>query len=225
MGKSYFDNMPAVDIAALKESLGLNEEGDPTDFFYTKAQVEALLLTVENPVLRDLKTLGSPALAVPLGSSQVLASTGSALTDGRCNIILFRLEKETIITGFKGLLTTLGDYTADNYNGFAIHSVSGSTATRIAETVNDGELWKSAAITKALPTPLTLQAGLYAVTLLFNASVSVIAPVLSYFGAANGMSHGIAKISSYINLQSTIPESITLTGNVTGSIIWGIYLY
>jgi len=45
MAKKYFDNMPAVDVAALKTSLEVAPENkeDATGLFYTKAEVAALI--------------------------------------------------------------------------------------------------------------------------------------------------------------------------------------
>lgn len=216
--------------AAIKEALGLNEEGDPTEFFYTKEQVENLLALQANPFLKQMKDLGHTAIAMPIGAYQFTINTGSALSNRLALKQLYRVYKSETLTGFQFLQQTQGAYTAADYNGIKIYSMSGVTATAVVggETTNDGNLWKSAAglVTKALPAPITLSAGLYAIVFVYNQSAETTAPKLSFFGASyNTYSPlGLAVCRSE-SAQASLPGSYNMSSGSTNTAAFAVWPY
>jgi hypothetical protein len=181
------------DSAAIKYVNKLTDGFVLTDTFYTEPEVDALInlcVATYNPspifqymnMFPNLQTIGVPLFSTNLGTSSAYT-----LVDSRSVGVLIYIPKDTTLTGFKTYITTQGVYVPDNYNGFKIYSVSGSTATAVTggETTNDTadpNIWEATAttvVTKALPTPISITKGLYLVCALWNTSdVSPTAPAL-----------------------------------------------
>lgn len=186
---------------------------------------------IEDNYLKALQAAGS---SIKVGSAMgFYPRVDHTLYDGKALWTLFYLSDTTDITGVGYMLSTQGDYTADNYNGFAIYSVSGTTYTKIDSTANDGNLWKAAANTAATKAfssgAQELNPGIYYIFLVYNNSAQVTAPKLYYNNdLANAAFAGITgtnKIQGVVNSQTTPPITET-GGDVTADAeIPAIWLY
>lgn len=144
-------------------------------------------LATANTDLLAYAAMGSVIKALPVGLSLVTGTNSTqTLSDGRTHYVAVYLSTPQTITGIKLYQATAGDYTADNYNGVGLYSVSGGTLTLRASSSDDGNIWKATAntiITKAFATPYAAPAGLYYIAILYNQSAQTTAPIIR--GAAS----------------------------------------
>jgi hypothetical protein len=188
---------------------------------------------VKADLLHALQMLGSEIKALPIGVFQLLGSTYT-LVDGRSIGQLFVIDKAVTITGAAFVQQTQGNYTADNYNGFALLSVNKTTgvATKVTETADDGNIWKAAAlakVSKAFPAPVTLQPGVYALMAVWNASATTQAPVV-YAHVAIGTQYkktsgGVLDISFYIDPKNSFGATENISAGLALSNVTGFWLY
>jgi len=199
--------------------------------FYNKTEIDAL--KTPSNFLEALTALGTTIKATPIGVNiNSLMNGTSALVDGAIYLIAFYIPKAITSTGINFVLNTAGNFTADNYNGFGLYSISGGTLTKITETATDGNVWKTTAYTlgsKAWPTPQTLAAGVYFVALHWNASATTTAPSIYTWGTLSS-NHALIlsnsnKISGYLTSQASLPSSTTGSAQTVNSVIHGVWMY
>ena len=167
------------------------------------------------PMVRGVQALGGTMKALPiLGYNPTVAHT---LADATPVGLAFYIPKEVTITGAAWIQQAPGDYTAADYNGFALYSVSGTTYTLVGSTTNDGNIWKATAQTigtKAFSSPLTLTPGAYYLVSFYNQSAQVAPPVVYHFpNMVNAVLLKIAGDNPLAWLDYTVntpPSSITL---------------
>ena len=154
--------------------------------------------------LKMWKAFGSTMKFVPM--CPLIANSNTTLVDGRGYYSVYYLEDSITLTGFRYSLTTTGNFTGDNYNGIGLYSVSGATLTYITKTADDANVWKASAnvlATKALPSPVVLAPGFYAVGMVYNNSAQTTTPVLqSYSSNVFCLGQGFSNnwsLSSYLN--------------------------
>lgn len=206
---------------------------NPYDYFYTKQQTQNL--PYKSELLESFQRLGIIIKGVPAGGVNInsVMNGTSALTDGACYYVVFDVPDTVVWTGVKYVLNVAGNYTGDNYNGFALHTVtSAGVITKVVETVDDSELWKNTAYTigtKAFPTPQTLLPGSYMISCHWNASATTTAPTVYTWGAltanfplllANGN-----KSAGYLTVQATTPVSTTGSALTASTIMPFIFPY
>lgn len=146
--------------------------------------------------LRILQGLGSDIKGLPFGSPTILGTVSLALTDGYGFFTAVYIPVASTITGARFLQFTNGDYTADNTNQVGLYSFSGVTATQVAASADNGNLWKAGAnnyINANFVTPYAAAAGVYYVGVMRNSSAQVTGPTLylcSSLGSSAGISFG-----------------------------------
>jgi hypothetical protein len=148
----------------------------------TQLATTAFVFNNTDLALKTYQAMGSTikAMNVGLNISNVAAGT-QTLTDNRAHYVVVYLSTPQTITGVKLWQVAQGDYTADNFNGVALYSVSGGTLTQRAVSINDGNIWKATAesmITKAFAASYAAPAGLYYIALVYNSSAQTTAPTL-----------------------------------------------
>jgi hypothetical protein len=161
-----------------------------------------------------LSALGGNVLFSPL-----LVTTGNALADAAIRGDLIYIEKNATINGVWFYLQTSGVFTGDQVNSIALYSISGGTATKIAETANDPTIWTGTANAwknVAFATPVAVTKGDYYVTFLYNNSAQTTAPGLgggpALFNAAVGsLFPNSVRTSFTLAAQTTQPSTITLS--------------
>lgn len=179
---------------------------------YTKAEEDALLAVNEKTsyLLKALQYFGSTVKALPIGVGINGITNGtSALTSRAIQRVGFIIEKETVVTGVNFVLQVAFVGTGDQYNGFGLYSLNPATglSTKITETVNDLDLFKTTAYTlgiKAFPTPQALSPGIYYIDILYCSSAQSTAPTIYTWGT----------ISANQTLYLTSPNKFT--GILTG---------
>ncbi len=177
--------------------------------------------TVGDPVLEILQALGSDIKAMTTGANPVLAQTAFTPTDARVQFSAVWLPEDATLTGVSFLTRVQGNFTGDNNNKIGLYSYSGGTLTRVAQSANDENIWKSAAGTwTEVPFSSTYAAtaGLYFVASLYNQSAQTTAPVIagmaafSFVGSSSLDLTNSAKIACFLNSQTDLPSSQAMSG-------------
>lgn len=202
------------------------------------------------PVLRNvtdaLDGLGSvspdrlPALHRALGTTMLaatldpcLGTAGSALGDGVNLFGALYLPAKRTITGVGFYQSVQGNYTADNNNKIGLYTSDGTTLTRVAQSANNGNLWKAAANTYVQePFSATYEAepGVYFVAGLYNQSAQVTAPSILQLLVNNAAIPaakfpGNVRITGQLTGQTDMAASTTFAGLTTNGQIPFFYLY
>lgn len=126
---------------------------------------------------------GSTIVAETFGIPRLLCLESVLLVTKEVHFVSVYIPKATTINGVKFLMNIAGVYTAQSggFNGVGLYTVNGAAYTKVAESVNDNNIWTSAANTiqsKAFATPYAAQAGLYMVALQYNQQAQTTQPAL-----------------------------------------------
>lgn len=182
--------------------------------------------------LSELQSLGSDAIALPIGASQPMA-TNKALADGTAYWQSFYLPTADTITGIKFIQRTQGGYTAADSNCVALYSVSGTTYTRVAMSANNGDLWKGSGYslqTVAFTSAYSATAGNYFVCMVYNQSAETTAPSIYCWNSSVGVSQLLTGTNAH-RISGTVtseggPPLTEVAGDITAAdVIYGIWFY
>jgi len=229
----------ASTIAWFKTLLGLAAENkeEYTDHVYTKAEVNSLLAANEKTsyFLKGLQEFGSSVKAVPFGVGINGVTSGtSPMTSRAIMRVAFLIEKEMVITGVNFVLQTAFVGTGDQYNGFGLYSLNPTTglSTKITETVNDLDIFKTAAYSmgvKAFPTPQTLTPGIYYIDVLYCSSAQTTAPTIYTWGAisANQILYLTTpnKFTGVLTAQTTLAATVNNSAFTASAVLPSVSLY
>jgi hypothetical protein len=167
-----------------------------------------------------LQSMGADIVALPYMRNTRMFPADFAMADGRAYYCVIQVRDTTVFTGVRFVLATAGVYTADNFNGVALYSVSGTTYTQVAVSADDGNIWKTTALsvgTKAFTSPYTAVPGIYYFAMVYNSSAQTTAPSIyacDPWASANFLLSTGNKIAGYVGAQTTLPATET-AGDVT----------
>lgn len=158
------------------------------------------------------------------------AYTGSAnqMVDQRASYILTYVTDTVTVSTLYYQMHTAGNYTTDgsDFNGMAIYSISGTTATRIAITANTPTVWTTTANTLgsiALTAPVTLVPGIYYIGFMYNYLAQTAAPYI--VGSQPGTIYTSMDLSNNMRLGifyssvTSFPASFTISSANTLGIL------
>ena len=128
-----------------------------------------------------LQSLGSAAISQTFGAfSPSWITTSAVLVDNSLFGVPVKLYAGQTVTGIKWWQVAQGSYTADQTNNVSLFSLVSGSLTKVAESTNDGNIWKatanswnSVAFTSTYAVTTT---GVYWVGLLYNNSAQTTAP-------------------------------------------------
>ena len=186
-----------------------------------------------NNVLNGYTSMGSTFKGTTLTCPDNRLMASATLVDGSMRFVAVYIPAATILTGVKFYQSNTSSYTADNYNGVGLFSVSGGTITLVASSTNDGNIWKGTINTwqtKAFSSTYSASAGLYYVGALYNSSAEVTAPTI---GGATALLNAAVSTFDFTNsnkivgasAQSTMPSSVTLSGTTNTNLMYGLFIY
>lgn len=190
---------------------------------------EATLSLKQGRIDNSLKRLTGSTFISPIAAPTVISGT-FALVDGQRNYTLYEVTDTVVVSKFSWVLSVQGSYTADNYNGIGLFSYNPTTKvyTKIIETADNGNIWKSAAesVQEVSFTPQTLNPGFYAVGIIWNASATTTAPTMRTFGAFYGFSGGFYAhaLNGTRATQTNLPTTENYSDLSGGNNVIGIYL-
>jgi hypothetical protein len=108
------------------------------------------------------------------------------LVSGTHQTTYFDLSAPTTLNGVRWFQTVQGNYTANNFNGFAIYRYDAvnDTAYLVAQTANTGAIWQATANTWNtidFTAPVNVQAGAFRIVAYYSSSAQTTAPALGSF--------------------------------------------
>jgi hypothetical protein len=170
----------------------------------------------------ELQSLGANVKAIPI-FCDMDASTGYTLLDSTIYVTAVYIPVAETITGVRFSLSVQGNYTADGNNRVGLYKVSGTTATLVASTANDGDLWKGAQYAwtnHAFSSTYSAEAGAYYIGFLYNYSAQTAAPII-YCGEAVALGNQSSFMGNSVRVrgtlanQSDLPSSFNMTSAST----------
>ncbi len=157
-------------------------------------------IVVKTDSMMANEILGSQIKAECIGMDIGKINAGIANnSDGVLRIIGFYIRESCTITGARWFQNASGVYTADNYNGIGLYTISAGVLTLVASSVDDGNLWKAAPttwVTKNFSATYPASVGLLYLGMLYNNSAQTTAPT---FGCSANMIHGNTQQSDFAN--------------------------
>jgi hypothetical protein len=193
---------------------------------FTQGQTVSADLTVTGRVkapyvnrqLQTLRRLGYNVIAEPINTPFFAVMTNTGLVDGSVRMFALELEKDTTLTGITFFQSVQGVFTADNNNKVGLYSVSGTTATLVASSANNANVFKGTSdsrVSENFTTPYAATAGLYYVVALWNTSANTTTPALfsvtgntaqQFMGLTNDLSLAYS-VASQTDLPATVDLS------------------
>ena len=163
---------------------------------------------------------------MPAGGAYV--GSNNQMIDQRASYILAELNDTVTVSAIYYEMHSSGNYTTDGaeFNGIAIYSISGTTATRVAITANTPGAWSVSASARAsinLTAPVTLYPSLYYVGFLYNYLVQTTAPYI--IGIQPGKLYTSEELDNNMRLGifyssvTTFPASFTISATQTLGIL------
>jgi len=185
-------------------------------------------------VLTGYQTLGSSFKSILMSNPSISNITQSiGLTTQQFRGVAVYVPIAQIITGVKWFQIIQGNFTSTGYNGVALFTYSGGTITRVALSNDSEATWETATTNTwgsvAFATPYSASEGLYYIGLLYCGGAT--APSIG--GTVNASTSTVntgdftnsAKLSFTLNVQTTIPSSLSLSGVVVSGNNPAFYLY
>jgi hypothetical protein len=171
----------------------------------------------KTPFQRAIEALGSEVKGQSVGvNMDQMSTTSFDAADGTAYWTAVWLPSPQTLTGVKFWLGAQGNFTGDNFNGFALYTYSAGTLTQVATSANDETIWKGTANTfQTVPFTATYSAsaGLYFVAFIFNSSATTTAPKfgISASVATGGMQAGDFTNSAKLNSTQTSQTTLSST--------------
>ena len=177
--------------------------------------------------------LGSAIKGYPLGINLTAVGASTAFTNQRLWLIPVYVPADQTITGVKWLQIALGNYTANNYNGVGLYSVSGGTITLVASSTNNGNIWKTFTAntwgSEPFSTPYAATRGTYFIGALYNNSAQTTAPSTGNVAIAATTVQSFdftgGRMYSILTTQLTLPASVALSTTTGVNTAWYFSLY
>jgi hypothetical protein len=172
-------------------------------------------------VLTGYQTLGSSFKSILMSNPSISNITQSVgLTTQQFRGVAVYVPIAQTITGVKWFQIVQGNFTNTGFNGVALFTYSGGTITRVALSNDSEATWETATVNTwgsvAFATPYSASEGLYYIGLLYCGGAT--APSIG--GTVNASNANVnigdftnsSKLSFTLNLQTTIPSSLSLGG-------------
>ena len=184
-------------------------------------------------VLTAYQLLGSTIKGVTLTASDFKPTATTALSSGVLYLFPVYIPITTTVTGVKFMQGVQGVYSATNYNGVGLYSVSSGTLTLQASTTNDGNFWKGTANTwqtKPFSSTYSAAAGVYYIGVLYSGSQTT-APTISVSQPSSGNNLPLLdftngnKLSSTLNAQTSLPTPQAMSATSVNNTMWAVYIY
>ena len=184
-----------------------------------------------------LQAMGSSIKGYTIGNpNPSLIASAVSMTNQAVWFTAVYIPKSVTITGVRWWQTTNGSFTANNYNGVGLYSISSGTLTLVASSTNDGNCWQQGTQwqSKAFSSTYAASAGVYYIAAMYSQSAVTTAPQLGHVGSASG-TYNATSTFDLTNSQKTngslggsntsLPSTQALSGVSAISYKFGFYLY
>lgn len=176
------------------------------------------LTNTEFAITTAYQLLGSTIKSVNLNHLTGWLTTAISLSSGTQTFIPVYVQTAATLTGAMFELDTQGAYTASNYNGVGLYSISGGTLTLVASTTNNGDIFKAASGTllkEPFAVPYSAAVGVYYMSFLYSSSAQTTAPAIS--GQTANFNLGRADFSNSYVLSGILTGRTTLIASQASS--------
>jgi hypothetical protein len=192
------------------------------------------LSTATGNIATILQALGSPIKGIT-GDRTVPDNLAAANMASQTIFLAAVYLPACTVTGITFLMNTPGIYTANNYNGVGLYSYSAPTATLVASSTNDGNMWKQSGnnnYQKAFTSTAVITAGVYFAAYLYCSSAQTTAPQLYSYPVYNGTGMNAwfttnnTRVFGSIASQTTLPSTInmsTSTVSINAGFVSAVY--
>ena len=120
--------------------------------------------------------LGSSIKGYPLGINLTAVGASTGFTNQRLWLTPVYVPADSVITGVRWLQIAAGGYTANNYNGVGVYTVSGGTINIAVSSSNNGNIWKTFSAntwgSQSFDAPYSASKGSYFIGALLNATTT-----------------------------------------------------
>lgn len=134
-----------------------------------------------------LADAGSGIIAQSFGLNSAMITSDMSPTNGSAFFVMVQILAAATATGIAFCQVLQGSYTANNTNQVGLYSYSGGTATRIAVSANNGNLWKGLSDSfnqEPFVTPVDITPGVYFMAIIYNNIGFVTNPKIAAAAAA-----------------------------------------
>ena len=206
-----------------------NVDKTTSDIADITTKSHASLSTIGSNTHAQLDTGQSDASLLVRATSKILAqswdyvinnnASAGALTDGQVIFEALYLPTAATLTGVLIGMIQQGSYTSDNNNKVGLYTSDGATLTRVAQSTDDGTLWKASSgstIDKAFSSTYAAARGLYYVAMLYNNSAQVTAPTITRLSLNSsvinaGITSGYFRVGT-LSGQTDLPSTQAVSG-------------
>lgn len=180
--------------------------------------------TPEDDFILACQALGSDIKACSIGLTLNDIAIGVGTTSQTLALTAVYIKRSTTITGVRWFQTVQGVYTASDYNGVGLYSISGGNLNLVASSTNDGNIWKASVNTwqtKAFSSTYVAPAGIYYIAILYCSSAQTTAPTIgsnttaastAVYGSVFSNSH---RLTALINTQTSLGASYNASASFT----------
>lgn len=153
------------------------------------------------------QALGSAIKSVNLNHLNGWTTSAVGLASQTAIFVPVYLQTAQSVTGVMFEQDTAGVFTASNYNGFGLYSISGGTLSLVASTPTDGNLFKAADDTfvkKDFSSAYSAPAGVYYIATLYSSSAQTTQPSIS------------GQVANFNIARADFADSYVLCGTLAG---------
>lgn len=212
-----------------------------TELSYVKGVTSSIQTQIDNisggydTQFAMYQDIGSACVAGTYGATfdRMSASVaGGALSSGQAIFMLIRFTKADTILGLKWFQGTQGNYTANNYNGVFLATLSAGILTVVASSTTDGNIWKGTSNSlqsKAFSAGYAVSANTtYVVGAVYSSSAQVTLPTIYGVASTATTAQGAADFANSVKLYAfksavtAVPTTQAYSG-LTGSNILPVF--
>jgi hypothetical protein len=210
----------------------------PTELGYLSgvtSPIQTQLNNLGDISIEAYQFLGSQVKAQTIGASILNLSVNTAALQGATGgstirLIPVYLQTPQTISGITWFQNALGVYTPNNENKVGLYSYNGGTATLVASSSNDGNMWSgsyipaaSSYVTKSFAGGGSISAspGFYYIAMLMSFSAASTAP--TFFASANMASNTVASRALDFTNGAALVAGRTTVASLPGSITVSTY--
>ena len=210
----------------------------PTEIGYLSGSTSNLQIQLNGRLTSDATVLGyndlgSAIKGYPLGINLTAANTSTGFTNQRLWLAPVYVPADSVITGVRWLQIVLGNYTANNYNGVGLYTVSGGTINIAVSSSNNGNIWKTFTAntwgSQSFDAPYSASKGSYFIGAVLNASATVTTPTVGNATSAAATVQSFdftgGRLYNILATQLTMPTSVALSTTTGVTTAWYFALY
>lgn len=189
-------------------------QSEATNYLYFYNQWKPEIYTIRN-IFNEIGAGYKGQTIIPIFNSQ----SNITLNNAQARLFAVIVEKPVTVNSVNFFQITSGVYTATDYNGIGLYSLSDNTLTKLTETPNSASFWSNSINNwhqKDFSTSVNLNAGIYYLITIYSASSVTTNPVLygNAFGG-NPLFSGDFKVVGSRNSQRTLPTTFNISDFVT----------